>query len=265
MKSEEVDSILVVAHELKAPLSLLRQLAFSMDLTADESSRRCISNQMITVSERALRQVNDLTKIAHLEDGLFEMTPVSVRGVCDEVLREILPLSRHEKRNLHFAYNNKSRLAIANHELLYSIIYNFCTNAIRYSDAETQSLLTIADVSSAHSVASRTDKTHSAAPCSVTSCHVASHPTTSSKDRIRISIRDFGPALPVQVWRQVRRGFIDRPMSVARRPGSSGLGLYISSQFAKHMNAELGAIRHRDGTSFYVELPISEQASLFHE
>ena len=38
------------------------------------------------------------------------------------------------------------------------------------------------------------------------------------------------------------------------RPGSTGLGLYISSQFARHMRAQLGAIRHRDGTSFFIEL-----------
>ena len=29
------------------------------------------------------------------------------------------------------------------------------------------------------------------------------------------------------------------------------------------MNARVGAVRHRDGTSFFVELPISRQASLF--
>ena len=47
------------------------------------------------------------------------------------------------------------------------------------------------------------------------------------------------------------------------RPGSSGLGLFIASRFSRYMNAEMGAIRHSDGTSFYVELPVSRQARLF--
>ena len=83
---KEVDGILVVAHELKAPLAVLRQLAFSLgDLNLkDERSR----SQMISVSERAIKQVNDLIKIRRLEDGLFEMEPVSVREVCDAVSRE---------------------------------------------------------------------------------------------------------------------------------------------------------------------------------
>ena len=76
-------------------------------------------------------------------------------------------------------------------------------------------------------------------------------------------MRDFGPALPTTVWRRLQTGFLDQPTPVAMRPGSTGLGLYISSQFARHMCAQLGAIRHRDGTSFFIELPVSKQASLF--
>ena len=78
----EVNGIFIAAHELKSPLTLLRQLALSMDLE-DEMSLKDTQSKMIQVSERALRQVNDLTKISRLEDGLFELEPVSVRAVCD--------------------------------------------------------------------------------------------------------------------------------------------------------------------------------------
>lgn len=78
----EVDGILVAAHELKAPVSLLRQLALSLELTDTTAEQRRICAQMANVSERALLQVNDLAKVARLEDGLFDMEPVSVRGVC---------------------------------------------------------------------------------------------------------------------------------------------------------------------------------------
>jgi signal transduction histidine kinase len=83
------------------------------------------------------------------------------------------------------------------------------------------------------------------------------------QNRVRVLVRDFGPALPMDVWREMKRGWINKPTSIAMRPGSSGLGLYIASKFSKYMNANVGAIRHRDGTSFFVELPVSTQASLF--
>ena len=224
----EVNGILVAAHELKAPLGLMRQLALSLELAQPAEQVR-IRQQMVDVSERALKQVSDLTKIARLEDGLFEMSPVSVRGVCDEVARELQSLFMFNKRDLVIKYSNRERLVIANHDLLYSVVYNFCLNVVHYSGEQTESRLVVQD----------------------------------HQGKVRVSVRDFGPALPMDVWRELKRGWINRPTSIAMRPGSSGLGLFIASKFSKYMNAEVGATRHRDGTSFFVELPVSKQASLF--
>lgn len=223
----EVDGILVAAHELKAPLAVLRQLA--LNLPGMDFDGEHMRNEMVSVSERALKQVNDLAKIRRLEDGLFTMEPVAVRAVCDDVTRELQYLFSYNKRDLWVKYSNRSRLVTANRDLLYSVIYNFMLNAMHYSGDGTRAELIVRDF----------------------------------RDRVRVIVRDYGPALPVDVWREVKRGFIKKPTSIAMRPGSSGLGLYIASKFSRYMNASVGAIRHRDGTSFYVELPISKQASLF--
>ncbi len=225
----EVNGILVAAHELKAPLNLLRQLAFSLDFAENPGDVKQIQNKMISVSDRAIRQVQDLTKIARLEDGLFEMEPVAVRGVCDDVTRELSALFRFNHRNLIIDYKNRTRLVSANRELLYSIVYNFCLNAMHYSDKETRSELTLSD----------------------------------KNGKVRIDVRDYGPALPMDVWKSLKKGWIEKPISIAMRPGSSGLGLYIASKFSQYMKAEVGAVRHRDGTSFFVELTPSKQAALF--
>lgn len=226
----EVNGILVAAHELKSPLSLMRQLALSMDFDDQNPAKLSRTrNQIVDVSERAIRQVNDLTKIARLEDGLFEMEPIAIRGVCDEVIHELRHLYRFNNRNLYFRYSNNEHLVHANHDLLYSIIYNFCVNAMHYSDEEMSSELIVKD-------------------------HL---------DKVRVSVRDFGPALPLDVWREIKRGWIKKPTSIAMRPGSSGLGLYIASKFSEYMHAEVSAVRHRDGTSFMVDLPVSTQMSIF--
>lgn len=225
----EVNGILVAAHELKAPLALLRQLAFSLELAPDETTRQKLQSQMIDVSDRALKQVNDLTKIARLDDGLFQMEPVAVRAVCDDVTSELANLFRFNHRNLEVSYTNRSRLVVANRDLLYSVVYNFCLNAMHYSDQESRSELIVKDY----------------------------------YDKVRLSVRDFGPALPTDVWRSLKKGWVEKPTSIAMRPGSSGLGLYIASKFSQYMSADVGAIRHRDGTSFFVDLKASKQASLF--
>lgn len=223
----EVDGILVAAHELKAPLAVLRQLALSFDEMDDRGEH--IRDEMISVSERAIKQVNDLTKLKRLEDGIFEMEPVAIRPVCDEVTRELMYLFRFNRRDLFIKYSNRSNLVVANRELLRSVIYNFLLNAMHYSGVETRSELIVREY----------------------------------RDKVRVVVRDYGPALPMDVWKEMKRGFINKPTSIAMRPGSSGLGLFIASRFSHYMHADVGAVRHRDGTSFYVELNKSMQASLF--
>ena len=225
----EVDGILVAAHELKGPLATLRQLALSFDEMGAEGER--IRGEMIQVSERAIRQVNDLTKMRRLEDGLFTMEPVAVTAVCDEVTRELRYLFRENGRGLKVRYKCRNGLVTANRELLFSVVYNFLLNAMHYASKGTQAEMVVSEV----------------------------------RDKVRVDIRDFGPALPMKIWREMRQGWIEQPTAIAMRPGSSGLGLFIASRFSRYMNANVGAIRHRDGTSFYVELLKSKQASLFDD
>ncbi len=226
--ASEVNNIFVIAHEIKEPLSLMRQLALSLDF-ADEKQLKDAKSKMISVSERAIRQVNDLTKILSLENGLFDLEPISVRAICDEIVTELRFLYRQNHRQLAKKYTNKSKLVIANREMLYSIIYNFCSNAMHYSEDDTQAILSVRDL----------------------------------KEHIEIEVRDFGPALPLKTWRELKKGWINEPTAIAMRPGSSGLGLYISSRFSKYMNAKISATRHRDGTSFKLILPVSCQLSIF--
>lgn len=228
--TSEVDGLSVIAHELKSPWALMRQLALSLDFTdPNPASLARTQDQMVAVSERALQQVQDLTKVARLEDGLFAMEPVAVRSVCDEVSRELAQLFRDYHRQLDLRYSNKARLVVANRELLRSVIYNFASNALHYSERGTVSQLSVRD----------------------------------SHHHVRIDIRDHGPALPTTVWRQLQSGSVTTPTDIAMRPGSSGLGLYIASRFSQYMHARVGAIRHRDGTSFFIELPVSQQIPLF--
>ena len=223
----EVDGILVAAHELKEPLSTLRQLALSFD-EMDEPNE-LVREKMISVSERAIRQVNDLMKLRRLDYNMLGMEPIAVRPVCDEVMRELEYLFKYNKRDLFVKYSGREQLVNANRELLSSVIYNFLLNAIHYTADGARAELMVNEV----------------------------------KDKVRILVRDYGPALPMDVWREMKRVWIKKPTSIAMRPGSSGLGLFIASKFSQYMNAEVGAVRHRDGTSFYVELAKSKQARLF--
>ena len=119
--SMEVSGILVAAHELKAPLCLIRQLTLALGVASSDSAKQRLESQLVEVSERALRQVEDLSKIARLEDGLFITEPVSVRGICEAVMREISPLFQFEHRNL--TTNLASQPLIANYYIVLFTIF----------------------------------------------------------------------------------------------------------------------------------------------
>ena len=268
----EVNGILVAAHELKAPLNLLRQLAFSLD--GDPKNDQQVQSEMIEVSERAIKQVNDLTKIAHLEDGLFEVEPVAIRSVCDDVTKELTHLFRFNHRSLALDYANRSRLVSANRDLLFSIVYNFCLNAMHYSEQESLATLSLHDrsaprISNRQNPAKNPNRQNPAKSPDRQSRNGSAEPTLraknapASKPLVRLEVRDYGPALPIDVWRSLKKGWLTKPTSIAMRPGSSGLGLYIASKFSQYMDMNVGAIRHRDGTTFFVDLPVSKQVSLF--
>ncbi|MDR0397949.1 MAG: HAMP domain-containing histidine kinase [Candidatus Nomurabacteria bacterium] len=226
----KVDSSLVaVAHELKSPLALIRQLSLFLDeATNDTREQREVIVQLGLASDRALRLVTDLTKAARLQDAMFELMPVNPYQVCDDVLRQLSPIQKLKHAKVRRSYRSKVKLVVANRDLLSNLLYGFCDNALHYASASYAPELFV------HGVG----------------------------EKVRVGVRDHGPSLPTKVWREVKRQGDLTPQPVSNRPTSSGLGLYVAQSFAQAMNSQLGVIRHRDGVSFYVDLPVSTQLSL---
>ena len=222
----EVQGAMVVARELKRPLLELRQLALGFDGCGPEDER--IRAEMVAVSERAMRQVDDLARFNELENGGFEMGPVAVRALCDDVVKEISRLFGGKKCELDVKYSNRSRLVNANPELLKSVVSNLVLNAMKYDDRELKTRFLVCE----------------------------------SGGKIEINVRDFGPALPSDVWREMKEE-VYAPKEIAMRPGSSALGFYIAAKFSKYMKAEVGATRHSDGVSFFVKLPATRQKTIW--
>ena len=77
-------SFVVAAHELKAPLALIRQLAIELEAGEYTALERAVLAQRITLTaERALRLTTDLTKARRLENALFTPTQIG-RASCRE-------------------------------------------------------------------------------------------------------------------------------------------------------------------------------------
>lgn len=220
---------LAAAHELKAPLALVRQLSLALETGDYTDTERAVLQQRITLTaERALRLTTDLTRAERLDDGLFEIEPLNPIVLCEEVADELSPLYAAHNRTIDVKPHRRQLLGLANRELLRRILLNFTDNALHYSRD---------------------------APVYI---------SAQQRQRgavIRLGVRDYGPAVPANVWRRLMQN-LGRPQPLHNRPASSGLGIVVAHEFAAAMGASIGAVRHRDGVTFYVDIMTSTQLRL---
>jgi K+-sensing histidine kinase KdpD len=227
----DVPSLMAAAHELKAPLALVRQLALQLeDAALSDTERQRLASQITLTSERALRLTSDLTRSSRLQDTLFELEPLNPEQICRDIVAELTPLFTAHHRTLAVSRRTHPLLLVANRDLLRRILMNFSDNALHYSQPGTVVELQLQAL--------------------------------KKSGLVRIGVRDFGPAVSSDLWRSLQKKLTRAPQPVHARPQSSGLGLYIASQFAAAMNGRIGMTRHRDGATFYVELQASQQLSL---
>ena len=223
----KLPSLSVAAHELKSPITLMRQLALAIqsgELSPDEE--RQFSDRLVMMSDRSLRLVNDLSHVGNLQPALFPLEPTNPLAVCRRLHVGISPMAEMYGRDIIWPKNRRVDLVSANSRLLGSVLGNFIDNALKYSQENMPIRVKIIQKDGA----------------------------------TRMVVRDHGPQISLKEYRRLVDE-MEQLKSIKTRPDSSGLGVYIASQFARAMGAEIGLIRHRDGVSFYIDLVKSGQLS----
>ncbi len=225
-------AFMAAAHELKAPLALVRQLSLTLEQGVELSiaERERVIHQITLTSERALRLTGDLTRSTR-DATLFPLEPINPQQLCEEVAHELTPLFKAHGKVIRVAIRTQPPLLVGNRDLLRRVLLNFGDNALHYAGDDQV-------------VEFRTSAKRGAS-------------------MVRIAVRDFGPAVPMDTWKVLASRLASQAaQSIHARPQSSGLGLAIASQFAQMMQSEIGASRHHDGATFYIDLPMSRQLSL---
>ena len=219
---------MAAAHELKTPLTLVRQLSLQLAETKDDAARAEIARRIRLTSERSLRLVDNLTRAARLESAMFEMEPVLLSGLCHEVVDELSPLSLALGQEFQIKVGKSPLVAVGNRDLLRSLVMGLVDNALQYN-----------------------------APGA--SIEIS---TRIRRNEAELAVRDHGSTMDLAEFRRLKESLGLRAMPIAARPLSSGLGLLIAQKFALAMNGHLSVERHRHGgLTFRAHLPASQQMS----
>lgn len=220
-------SLTVAAHELKSPIALMRQLSLAAledDLSEGQRSRL---KQMVITADRSLGLVNDLSHASNLQPSLFPLEPVNPSAVCRVVVGEMWPMAKLYNHQIAWSPSRSKSLVVANRHLLSRVVSNFLDNALKYTEKGMPVRLSV----------------------------------SQSRGLVRVKVRDYGPRMANSEYRRLMDE-LETKKTVKTRPESSGLGIFLASEFAKTMHGKIGLTRHRDGVTFFIELPLSRQMSL---
>jgi signal transduction histidine kinase len=223
-------SVLAAAHELKAPLVLMRQLTYQLEMAGQLTpEQRIVQERLRLTSERALRLVENITQTERLDEALFSLEPLQAHSVWHDVATEINPLAKEMGQQLKLKVSKKPLLVVAHRELLPAILMGLCDNALSHNPSGENIVLS----------------------------------AKQEHQTVVFSVRDRGPVIEAKAFSELESRLGTSPQPLGSRPNSSGLGLWIAGSFARAMSSTLSVTRHRSGgMTFSLHVPLSGQLSL---
>lgn len=220
---------IAAATELSSPLVLLRQLGFALQAgNLSDRERERLIEQMTLTSERALRLTTSLSMNAQ-DQTILPLEPINPVSICQEVIHELSPLFAAHGQRMTLQPRARIPLSVGNRSVLQRVLMNFADNALHYG-----------------------------APNHPVHLSIASHGSF-----VRIGVRDYGPAVPINIWERLEENVAKKArIPLATRPQASAVNLLVAKRLASLMGSAVGTIRHRNGATFYIDLQLSHQMSL---
>ena len=122
-----------VSHELKTPLQTISgysELLKSGFVKQEDQGE--FADKIYLESQRMMKLIEDIIKLSHLDNEELQIRKERID--LDEICRNAVETIRKDKINdIELIYEGEKTFVYGNKELIESIIYNLCENAIRYN------------------------------------------------------------------------------------------------------------------------------------
>jgi signal transduction histidine kinase len=222
-----------VSHELRTPLNSIlgfaELLRDAIGQSADGRPSRYVNN-ILQSGRNLLELINDLLDLAKIEAGRMEVrsAPVSVSDLFEGLVGILKPLYEKKSVGIDAAVAGDVPILQTDAAKLQQVLYNFLSNAIKFSPAGGRIDL-------------RAER--------------------DEADHVRISVTDRGPGIEQDKQGIIFEKFRQIDGSVTREHGGTGLGLAISKELVTLLGGSIGVkSKVGEGSTFWVVLPVRIEA-----
>ncbi len=195
-----------VSHELKTPLHAISGCAelMSNGMVKPEDMGK-FSRQIYADAQRMIHLVEDIIKLSRLDEGACDMTRerVDLYALAGETVRSLMPVAHVS--HVSITLEGQSAYLDAIPQLLQSIIYNLCDNAIKYNRKGGSVTVSVA----------------------------------KDAQFVRLTVADTGIGIPAEHQERIFERFYRVDKSHSKEIGGTGLGLSIVKHAARLHNASI--------------------------
>lgn len=195
------------SHELKTPLHVISGYAELLEsgMVATEEARRLFAGKIRAESQRMSKLVGDIIDLSRLDSGGIGM-PRELTDLYRIALNAVEALQiEAESAEVVVTVKGGQTILFGVPLVLYSIVYNLCSNAINYSNKDGRVLVTVRDL----------------------------------PGKAVLSVSDEGIGIPAKDLDRIFERFYRVDKSHSKEVGGTGLGLSIVKHAAEIHNAEI--------------------------
>jgi PAS domain S-box-containing protein len=217
-----------MSHELRSPLNAILGFAQLIDTSSPpptNSQRRGVE-QILKAGWYLLEMINEILDLAQIEAGKLPINsePLSLSEIVSECKDMVEPQAQSRDIRVSFNRPQGPTFVFADRTRLTQVIINLLTNAIKYNKLGGTVLV---------------------------DCQL------STKERIRLSIKDSGDGLEPDEIRQLFQRF-NRLGKEGGAEEGTGIGLVMSKKLIELMKGDIGVESTKGvGSVFWVELPLT--------
>jgi len=217
------DLVANVSHDIKTPLTMIRAYAEMIkDISGDDPKKREEHLDVILQETEYLdKLVSDMSQLSKLQSGVIELNKANfdLKNCTDNVV--LLLSSVIKEKNINLVLDLDDSTVYADEIKLSQVIYNFLSNALKYSDDDTKITIRI----------------------------------RNDEEKVRLEVIDQGNGISEEALPYIWDRYYKVDKNFNRSVNSTGLGLAIAKAILEAHKARYGVESQLGkGSTFWFEL-----------